>query len=68
MHAAVAIVPIALGLGAALLGYTRWQRVDDSIRSGVEVPADSELRLVALAVASIAVIAGVAAAIGVFNS
>jgi putative membrane protein len=68
LHAAVAIVPIALGLAAALLGYTRWQRVDKAVRTGVELPADRELRVVALAVALIAVIAGVAAAIGVFNN
>jgi len=67
LHAGVAIAPIALGLAAALLGYTRWQRVEDSMRSGVELPPDRELRLVAMAVALIAVVAGGAALVGVFN-
>jgi inner membrane protein YidH len=68
LHAAVAIVPIALGLVAALLGYNRWRRVDDAVRAGEPLSPDRELRLVALAVALIAVIAGVAAAIGVFDN
>ena len=36
LHAAVALVPIALGLAAAMLRYTRWQRVDTAVRTGVE--------------------------------
>jgi len=67
LHAGVAVVPIALGLGAAMFGYRRWQRVDDSMRSGVELPPDRELRVVAVAVAVIAVIAGAAALVGVFS-
>ena len=65
LHAAVAVVPIALGLAAALLGYVRWQRVDDAMRAGVPVPPERELRLVAAAVALIALLAGVAAIVGV---
>jgi inner membrane protein YidH len=67
LHLAVAIVPVVLGLVAALLGYTRWQRVDEAVRSGVTLPPDRELRLVALAVAFIAVIAGVAAVVGIYS-
>jgi putative membrane protein len=67
LHAAVAIIPIGLGLVAALLGFARWQRVDEAVRSGVALPPDRELRLVAVAVALIAVVAGIASAIGVFN-
>jgi len=67
LHVVVAVVPVALGLVAALLGYTRWQRVDDAVRSGVTLPPDRELRLVAVAVAVIAVIAGVAAVVGIFS-
>jgi putative membrane protein len=67
LHAGVAVVPIALGLGAALFGYRRWRRVDDSMRSGVELPPDRELRVVAVAVAVIALIAGAAALVGVFS-
>ncbi len=67
LHAGVAIAPIALGLGAARIGYTRWQRVEDAMRSGVELPPDRELRHVAIAVALIAVVAGGAALVGVFN-
>ena len=67
LHAGVAVVPIALGLGAAMFGYRRWQRVDDSMRLGVELPPDRELRVVAVAVAVIAVIAGAAALVGVFS-
>jgi putative membrane protein len=67
LHAAVAIVPIALGLVAALLGFARWRRVDEAARTGAELPPDHELRLVATAVAVIAVIAGAAATIGVFD-
>jgi putative membrane protein len=66
LHAGVAIVPIALGLASAWLGYTRWQRVEDAMRNGVELPPDRELRLVAIAVALIAMIAGGAAVVGVF--
>ena len=47
LHAAVALVPIALGLAAALLGFSRWQRVDEAVRAGVATPADRELRTVA---------------------
>jgi putative membrane protein len=67
LHAGVAIVPIALGLAAAVIGFKRWQRVDDSMRTGVELPPDRELRVVAVAVALIAVIAGGAALVGVFS-
>jgi putative membrane protein len=66
LHAAVAILPIALGLAAAVLGFVRWQRVDEAVRLGVQLPPDRELRLVALAVSVIAVIAGGAVVIGVF--
>jgi putative membrane protein len=67
LHAVVAILPIALGLAAAWLGFVRWQRVEDAMQSGVDLPPDRELRLVALAVALIAVIAGGAAIVGVLN-
>jgi putative membrane protein len=67
LHAGVALVPIALGLAAALLGYARWQRVEDAMRTGVELPPERELRVVAVAVALIAVVAGAAALVGVFN-
>jgi putative membrane protein len=67
LHAAVAVVPIALGLAAALLGYTRWQRVDTAVRTGVEVPPDHELRTVSYAIATIAIIAGIGSLIGVFS-
>jgi putative membrane protein len=67
LHVVVAVVPVVLGLAAALLGYARWQRVDDSVRSGVALPPDRELRLVAVAVAVIAVVAGVAAVVGIFS-
>jgi putative membrane protein len=67
LHAAVAIAPILLGLAAAVLGYARWQRVEDAMRSGGELPVERELRGVAVAVAVIAVIAGGAALVGVFN-
>jgi len=62
LHVAVAVVPVVLGLG-----YRRWQRVDEAVRSGVTLPPDRELRLVALAVAVIAVIAGAAAVFGIFS-
>ena len=68
LHAGVAIAPIALGLAAALLGFSRWQRVEDAMRTGVELPPDRELRVVAIAVALIAVVAGCAALVGVFDS
>jgi len=67
LHAALAIAPISLGLTAALLGFARWRRVDEAIRSNVEVPPDHELRLVSIAVALIAVIAGAAALGGVLT-
>jgi len=67
LHLGVAIVPVVLGLIAALLGYTRWQRVDEAVRSGAALPPDRELRLVALAVALIAVIAGAAAVVGIYS-
>ena len=67
LHLAVAVVPVVLGLVAALLGYRRWQRVDEAVRSGVTIPPDRELRLVAIAVAVIAVIAGAAAVVGIFS-
>jgi putative membrane protein len=67
LHAAVALVPIALGLAAALLGYSRWQRVDAAVRAGVELPADRQLRSVSYAIAMIAIIAGVGSLIGVLN-
>ena len=67
LHVMVAVVPVMLGLVAALLGYARWQRVDESVRSGVALPPDRELRLVAVTVAVIAVIAGVAAVVGIFG-
>ena len=40
LHVVVAVVPVVLGLVAALLGYARWQRVDDAVRSGVTLPPD----------------------------
>ena len=67
LHAAIAIVPIVLGLGAALLGLSRWKRLDEALRLGVELPPDQELRWVALSVAAIAVIAGIVALASVFN-
>jgi putative membrane protein len=67
LHLAVAIVPVVLGLVAALLGYRRWQRVDEAARSGEMLSPDRELRLVALAVALIAVIAGAAAVVGIYS-
>jgi putative membrane protein len=66
LHAIVAIGPIALGLGAALLGYTRWRRVDEAVRLGVELPPDGELRAVTVAVSLVAVAAGAVVVIGVF--
>jgi putative membrane protein len=66
LHAAVAILPIALGLAAAVLGFVRWQRVDEAVRLGVQLPPDRELRIVALAVALVALIAGGAVVVGVF--
>ncbi|MDX6563484.1 MAG: putative rane protein [Gaiellales bacterium] len=68
LHACVAIGPILLGLAAALLGFTRWQRVEEAMRTGVELPPDRELRVVAISVAVLAVVAGAAALIGVFSS
>jgi putative membrane protein len=67
LHAFVAIGPIFLGLAAALLGLRRWQRFEESMRTGVELPPDRELRVVALSVAVIAIVAGAAALIGVFS-
>jgi len=67
LHAAVAVVPIGLGLAAALLGFARWQRVDTAVRTGVEIPANNELRTVSFAIALIAIIAGVGSLIGVFS-
>ena len=67
LHLLVAVVPVVLGLVAALLGFRRWQRVDKAVRSGITIPPDRELRLVALAVAVIAVIAGAAAVVGIFS-
>lgn len=67
LHAAVALVPIALGLAAALLGYRRWQRVDTAVRSGIALPPDRELRTVSLAIATIAIIAGIGSLVGVLN-
>ena len=67
LHALVALVPIALGLASALLGFVRWQRVDTAVRTGAEIPANNELRSVSYAVALIAVIAGAGSLIGVLN-
>ena len=67
LHAGLAVGPIALGLAAALLGFKRWQRVEESMRTGVELPPDRELRNVAIAVALIAVVAGAASLVGVFR-
>jgi putative membrane protein len=67
LHAGLAVGPIVLGLAAALLGFKRWQRVEDAMRTGVELPPDRELRFVAMAVAVIAVAAGAAALVGVFH-
>jgi putative membrane protein len=67
LHAAVALVPIALGLAAAMLGYARWQRVDTAVRTGVEIPQNHELRTVSYAIALIAIIAGAGSLIGVFS-
>ena len=63
----IAIVPIVLGLVAALLGFSRWQRIDDAIRLG-----RASRRPTASSASSrsrwplIAVIAGAAAIVGVF--
>jgi putative membrane protein len=65
LHAAIAVVPILLGLVAALLGLSRWQRMDNAIRLGMEPPPDRELRLVALSVALIAIIAAGVAVVAV---
>jgi putative membrane protein len=67
LHLAVAVVPVVLGFVAALLGYRRWQRVDEAVRAGVTLPPDRELRLVTVAVALIAVTAGAAAVVGIFS-
>jgi putative membrane protein len=68
LHACVAIGPILLGLAAAMLGFRRWQRVEVSMATGVPLPPDRELRVVAISVAVIACIAGAAALAGVFSS
>ena len=68
LHAVVAIGPILLGLAAALLGFRRWQRVEEAMQTGVELPPDHELRVVALSVAVIAIIAGAAALVGIFSN
>ena len=68
LHAIVAIGPILLGLAAALLGFRRWERIEESMRTGVEPPPDRELRVVALSVAVIAIIAGAAALVGIFSN
>ena len=49
---------------AAVLGYTRWQRADTAVRTGVEIPSNHELRTVSHA---IAIIAGAGSLIGVLN-
>jgi putative membrane protein len=67
LHAVVAIAPILLGLSAALLGYARWQRVDEAMRTGKDLAPERELRTVAIAVGLIAIAAGGAALVGVFN-
>ena len=68
LHLAVAIVPIVLGLVAAALGYRRWQRVDEAMRLGPRrCRRISELRLVSLSVALIAVIAGAVAVVAIFS-
>ena len=67
LHLAVAIVPIVLGLVAAALGYRRWQRVDEAVRSGLTLPPDRELRLVSVAVGLIAVDRGAAAVVAIFS-
>ena len=68
LHACVAIGPILLGLAAAMIGFQRWQRVEESMATGVPLPPDRELRVVAISVAVIAVIAGAAALAGVFSN
>jgi putative membrane protein len=67
LHALVAIVPILLGLAAALLGYSRWSRLDEAMRTGRELEPERELRMVAIAVALLALVAGGAALVGVFS-
>lgn len=67
LHLAVAIIPVVLGLVAAALGYRRWRRVDEAVRSGLTLPPDRELRLVAVAVALIAVGAGAAAIVAIYS-
>ena len=67
LHACIAVGPIVLGLAAALLGFARWRRVEEAMRTGVEIPPDRELRVVAGAVSAIAVVAAAAALVGVFH-
>ena len=67
LHGAVALTPIVLGLAAALLGYSRWQRVDAAVRAGVQLPADRQLRTVSFAIAAIAIVAGIGSIVGVLN-
>jgi putative membrane protein len=67
LHVAVALLPISLGLCAAVLGYRRWRRVDHAVRAGIELAADLQLRSVAVAIALIALVAGFGSLVSILS-
>jgi putative membrane protein len=56
----VAIPPILMGLIATMIGYRRWAANDRALRAGQPLPVDRTLYRVAIAIAAIAIAAGVA--------
>lgn len=60
LHLAAALLPLTLGAIVALLGFTRWRRMDRALRDETFVPPERGLAYAVVAIALTAVVAGVA--------
>jgi putative membrane protein len=67
VHAVIAIAPIVLGAGVALIGYRRWSAADAALRAGSPLPVDRTLLGLAVTIGLVAVGAAIATLIWVLN-
>lgn len=59
LHILGAVVPIVLGGAFAVVGYRRWEANDAALRDGSPLPVDRTLRVVAVVVGGLALLAAV---------
>ena len=67
VHAVIAIAPIALGAGVAVIGYRRWAAADAALRAGSPLPVDRTLLGLAVTIGVVAIGAAIATLIWVLD-